>query len=183
MVGIFKQLTQKCAWLHTGVMGLALAVVVGLPMPASAASGYWAQVSTKNSPGMCLTYGNQGDSVFQRGCDTARQSFYVQPIGDGYYSKLQSGPYGGTCLDVFSYSHSNHALVTMWPCINNASNQEWHIGWTPNGFTLQPRHAIFDNWSRGKCLDVFSYSHSWGAQVVQWDCLGGVNQLWGIEVL
>lgn len=187
MIKLFKQLKQKITPLLIGAALFALAAMVGVPASASAASsdGYWGQLISKNTPPpyrKCLTaQGDPGNSVYQDYCSNdSWKLWHMQPIGNGYY-KIQSG-WDGHCLDVYAYSHNNYAKVTTWPCISGASNQEWTLGLSSTGFALKPRHAQYDNSGRGKCLDVFAYSHNNGAPVVQWDCLGGVNQFWSFRL-
>jgi hypothetical protein len=186
MIKLFRKLRGKSTRLLIGASTLAVAVLVGVPTPAFADNWqpqYSGRLVSQNSlPGqqMCLstTYGT-GSTVYQWACTGGwwAQQWSIVPVGDGYYSKIVS--WQGNCLDVYAYNHDNYGLVTTWNCIDGASNQEWHIGWTAHGFILQPRHAIFDNWGQGKCLDVYAFSHDNDGRVVQWDCLGGVNQLWG----
>jgi hypothetical protein len=189
MANPLKQLGRKNAQLLIGATLFAAAVMVGVPTPASAANNYgYGQLISKNSlPGqqMCLTnYGSrsEGFTVYQYPYSNAsRQLWRMQPIGGGYF-KIISGFNDKTSLEVLDSSHNNHATVTTWQCMPGASNQEWSTGQSLDGFTLKPRHSKFDNAGRGKCLDVFAYSHSNVAPVVQWDCLGGVNQLWSYDL-
>jgi Ricin-type beta-trefoil lectin domain-like len=189
MVKLLRQQRRKGVHLLAFAALLAAMIVGGMPAPAFADNWqpeYYGQLVSQNSlPGrpMCLT--NQGWYMDQTSCQNLpRQLWTITPVGDGYYSRITS-TFNGGCLDVYAYNHDNGATVDTWPCIDGASNQEWRVGWTAHGFTLQPHHAIYDNWGSGKCLDVYAYSHDSGSgsdflgQVVQWDCLGGVNQLWG----
>lgn len=180
---LFKRLGQKSTRLPMGVLLLAMVGIVGVPAPASALNGgYYGHLISSDSH-MCLAApGVTGPpwSAFQMNCATNNVAslWHMQPIGNGYF-KIRS--VWNNCLDVYAYSHDNKALVTTWPCIDGASNQEFSLGQSWNGFTLKPRHARYDNWGAGKCLDVYAFSHDEGAQVTQWDCWGGANQLWSYD--
>jgi hypothetical protein len=163
---------------------LAVMIAFGMPAPASATSE-WGQLISRNSlpnQSMCLFAAADTDwSVWQNSCNgQPNDTWHMKPIGGGYYNIIN--PWG-KCLDVYAFSHDNyydysHGRVTTWDCKPGYSNQEWEPSFGPNGFLLKPRHAKYDNGGQGKCLDVYAYAHSGGAPVVQWDCLGGVNQLW-----
>lgn len=178
-----KQLRRKMAGLFVGVLLFTVVGVVAAPAPASALKGgYYGHLISKDSR-MCLAapaVTGPPWSAFQMNCATndVASLWHMQHIGNGYF-KIRS--VWNNCLDVYAYSHANQALVTTWPCQEGASNQEWTVGQSWDGFTLKPRHARYDNWGTGKCLDVFAFSHSEGGQITQWNCWGGTNQLWSYD--
>lgn len=185
MIKLFEQLRRRSALLLVGAALFAVAAMVSMPAPASAWSE-WGQLVSKNSlpdQPMCLTAAASTDwSVWQDSCRNteANNVWQMKYIGNGYYNVKNIW---GKCLDVYAFSHDNyydysHGRVTTWDCNPGYTNQEWEISSGANGFLLKPRHAKYDNGGQGKCLDVYAYAHYGGAPVVQWDCLGGVNQLW-----
>jgi hypothetical protein len=207
MIKLFKQLEQKSARLLVGVTLFVAAVVIGVPAPASAASadGYWGQLISKNSLPYykeCLSKTWQpGVTVFQDHCENnSWQLWHMTPVGGGYFNIISNEvAQDGThhCLDVYAFSHDYGAKVTTWPC-NGYTNQQWYLKWvSSDSFILKPRHAISDGpyyvspykpplgypgtYPAGKCLDVSGYSQSNGAQVFQWECLGGANQQWSYD--
>jgi hypothetical protein len=184
-IKLFEQLQRKGARLLIGSTLFAVSAMIGMPASASAWSE-WGQLISRNSlpnQQMCLTAAASTDlSAWQASCNNteANNVWHMKPIGGGYYNIVNIW---GKCLDVYAFSHDNfydysHGRVTTWDCKPGYSNQEWKPYFGPNGFQLKPRHAEYDNWGQGKCLDVYAFAHSSGAPVVQWDCLGGVNQLW-----
>lgn len=156
-------------------------------MPVHASTTYNELISMNSLPNQpkCLTLNSSsyddGTTVGQSDCQNEPdQNWFLQDIGAGYF-KLVSA-FNAKCLDVFNYSHNNGASVVTWHCIPGASNQEWIIGEGPDGLTLKPRHSYNDNNGNGKCLDVLAYDHLNGSNnVVQWDCLYGLNQLWKLD--
>jgi hypothetical protein len=175
---MIKRLGQNSARLLMGTTLLFVAIVVGLPTSASATSEWGHLISSNSLPSqqMCLTAAAATDwSVWQNSCNwQANDIWHMKPIGDGYYNIVN--PWG-KCLDAYAFNHDNYGRITTWDC-NGYINQQWKPYFSLNGFELKPRHAEYDNWRQGKCLDVYAYAHYAGAPVVQWDCLGGVNQLW-----
>jgi hypothetical protein len=67
------------------------------------------------------------------------------------------------------------ANVQQWDCWHGP-NQQWHVE--------RVKYELGETWYRirnrnsGKCLDVWGLSHDNGANIQQWDCWDGPNQLW-----
>lgn len=81
------------------------------------------------------------------------------------------------CLDVRGASYDNGALLQVYTCLPNQTNQQFYIYLTdpPNQWEIRPVHT-------GKCLDVVAASPNYGANVQQYTCLGSaqLNQQWYI---
>ena len=77
-------------------------------------------------------------------------------------------------LDVVGGLTNNGQPLILYP--ENPMGAPWqqfdfrYVSWAP-WFEIVARHS-------GKCLDVYEWSLADGARVVQWDCHGGMNQLW-----
>jgi uncharacterized protein YkwD len=79
----------------------------------------------------------------------------------------------GLVVDVAGAQMENGRAITLWGQSNSATNQQFNfvdVG-GGRGYEIVARHS-------GRCLDVSGWSKADGAQVVQWDCHGGANQLW-----
>jgi hypothetical protein len=170
------------ARLLVGATLLVVAVVVGVPAPASAAAPNRIRLISMNSlpnQNMCLTAAASTDwSVWQYRCEWQNPNdvWRMVPVGGEYFNIVNDW---GKCLDAYAFNHDNYGRVTTWDCKPGYTNQQWKPYLSIYGFQLKPRHAEYDNGGRGKCLDVYAYAHDNGAPVVLWDCIGGAtNQLW-----
>ncbi|MCE0446975.1 RICIN domain-containing protein [Streptomyces tricolor] len=76
----------------------------------------------------------------------------------------------GLAVDVTAAGTANGQAIVLWPHNGAAQNQQFRFVAVQGGYKIVARHS-------GKCLDV-SASKADGAQVFQWDCHGGANQLW-----
>lgn len=79
------------------------------------------------------------------------------------------------CLEVYRGSTGDGANVDQWGC-NGGNHQYWvldQVG-TVGG---HPADYIVNN-NSAKCLDVYRSSFSNGANVDQWTCNNGYNQIW-----
>ncbi|GHB80720.1 hypothetical protein GCM10010347_59270 [Streptomyces cirratus] len=79
----------------------------------------------------------------------------------------------GLAADVTAAGTANGQAIVLWPQNSAAKNQQFDFvdAGGGRGYKIVARHS-------GKCLDVAGWSKSDGAQVFQWDCHGGANQLW-----
>ncbi|MCX4821575.1 RICIN domain-containing protein [Streptomyces sp. NBC_01142] len=79
----------------------------------------------------------------------------------------------GLAADVVAGGLANGQAVVLWPQNSSARNQQFDFvdAGGGRGYKIVARHS-------GKCLDVSGWSKTDGAQVFQWDCHGGTNQLW-----
>jgi hypothetical protein len=148
--------------------------------------------------GKCLDVANasvlNGGNVQQYACSgrfpgyfgyydqTANQQWILNPWGVGFESIFSLiSVNSGLCLDVESESLLDGANVQQYSCRTRwlgSSHQQWHLTFV-NRFT--PAHEFgyeLRNMRSGKCLDVASGSLLNGANVQQFTCHGGTNQLW-----
>jgi hypothetical protein len=83
------------------------------------------------------------------------------------------------CLDLDArYQDYNGANIQQWGCWN-AANQQWYV----HRYSYEFGETWYQIISRqsGRCLDVdYNRRDENGANVQQWDCYGGWNQLWAI---
>ncbi|MGW0511081.1 RICIN domain-containing protein [Streptomyces olivaceoviridis] len=79
----------------------------------------------------------------------------------------------GLAADVTAAGTANGQAIVLWPSNSAAANQQFDFvdAGGGRGYKIVARHS-------GKCLDVSGWSGADGAQVFQWDCHGGANQLW-----
>ncbi|MCG0063644.1 RICIN domain-containing protein [Streptomyces tricolor] len=77
----------------------------------------------------------------------------------------------GLAVDVTAAGTANGQAIVLWPHNGAAQNQQFRFVAVQGGYKIVARHS-------GKCLDVSGFSKADGAQVFQWDCHGGANQLW-----
>jgi hypothetical protein len=79
----------------------------------------------------------------------------------------------GLVADVVAAGSGNGQAIVLWPQNSSARNQQFDFvaAGGGGGYKIVARHS-------GKCLDVSGWSKADGAQVFQWDCHGGANQLW-----
>jgi hypothetical protein len=190
MTILFWRLGRRSTRLLTVIALAALTIVGGMSAPASADHrSYWGLLTSSNSSlrwPMCLAAsGNPGDSAYQLNCwETDNHQLWhlqevVGPKADGYFTIVSA--WNGHCLEVEGSSRADYAKVTTRRCQAGHLNQQWRVGWAKDKlrFSLQPRHTLgTKSIYPTKCLDVFAYSHRSGAPVVQWACLGGMNQQW-----
>jgi hypothetical protein len=88
----------------------------------------------------------------------------------------------GYCLDVQGASTTNGARVILWPC-HTGDNQRWYLEEVPQGSFVDGIYFLVRSVHSGKCLDVRGASTQDGADVIQWDCHYGPNQLWQFRKL
>lgn len=79
--------------------------------------------------------------------------------------------HSGLCLQA---NDGNGGNATQQPCDGN--NQT--MLWIPQAMNGSQDTFEFVNAADNRCLDVNGSSKDNGAQIVQWDCHGGPNQLW-----
>jgi hypothetical protein len=79
--------------------------------------------------------------------------------------------HSGLCLQV---NDGNGAGATQQPCDGNNPTMLW----VPQAMNGSQDTFSFVNAADNRCLDVNGASKDNGAQIVQWDCHGGANQLW-----
>lgn len=85
------------------------------------------------------------------------------------------------CLDVAGASLADQANVQQYSC-HGGQNQQWVF--KPMGYLekVAPDYSIINAYS-GKCLDVAGASLADGANVQQYACHGGDNQIWKLDNL
>ena len=189
MIKLFKQLGGKSARLFVAAAVFAVAVAASVPAPASADPwqghdnfGQVISINTPPSERMCLQSVSPDANSLQELCSGYYNNtfWHMQRQGNGNY-KIMSYTSGGTlCLTVAGSDFGLPQKVTNGSCAYGPGSREWIIDWTSYGFKLHPAGGIWDYGinGRGKCLDVFSFSHDARGLVALWDCNGAVNQLW-----
>jgi hypothetical protein len=97
------------------------------------------------------------------------------PFPSGYYQLIRSYDWPDVCLEVDRARTWDGADVTVDWCAQGGMHQQWTLVPVANGYYYQivVQHT-------GKCLDVRGVSHSDGAQIQQYKCLGAGqwNQHW-----
>lgn len=102
----------------------------------------------------------------------ANQAWMLNDTGNGEYQLIAE--HSGKCLDVPNGSTANDMRLQQWACAPG-DKQLWTLEDMGGGY-----HAI-KSVASGKCVDVYMQSSD-GAPVVQWDCHGGDNQLFSLDV-
>jgi ricin-type beta-trefoil lectin protein len=103
------------------------------------------------------------------------QQFRIEPLGSNQFALR--AVHSGKVLDVWEWSTANGGRIIQWDW-HGGNNQRWAIddagvAGDPDLFALRSIHS-------GKVLDVSGISRGNGAQIVQWDWVGGNNQRWRI---
>jgi hypothetical protein len=89
------------------------------------------------------------------------------------YSQILSKA-SGRCLDIYTGSQDNAALLIQYDC-HAQDNQSWKLIRRDDGyFNIVAKHSR-------KCLDVNGSSAENGIEIFQYDCHDGDNQRWRIE--
>lgn len=80
------------------------------------------------------------------------------------------------CLDVTGVSQDNGALLQLYDCLPNQTNQQFYLFGKPGCFQCY-QIVVRHSW---KCVDVAGVSLATGALIQQYDCLGysQLNQMW-----
>jgi len=73
----------------------------------------------------------------------------------------------GKCLDVSGGNPNDGTPIILWPCRENAPNQQWNYALKSTIRGLA-----------GKCLDVAGGNPNDGTPIILWSCHGGPNQQW-----
>jgi hypothetical protein len=84
----------------------------------------------------------------------------------------------GKCLDVYGGSKVDGANVQQWSC-HDGDNQRWIF--KPQGYDGNDPVYLIINVGSGKCLDVEGASLKDGANIIQYSCHSGKNQLWKVK--
>ncbi len=105
----------------------------------------------------------------------SNQQFRIEPLGRNQFALR--AVHSGKVLDVWEWSTANGGRIIQWDW-HGGNNQRWAIddagvAGDPDLFALRSIHS-------GKVLDVSGISRGNGAQIVQWDWVGGNNQRWRI---
>jgi len=103
------------------------------------------------------------------------QKWDVYPLtnnfgGDISYFSITAA-HDGVTMDLNNFSYANGGIIQQW---NGGTNvvEQWYFQYVTNGwFKLRSR------WSN-KVMDVSGASTSTGAQIVQWDDTGALDQQW-----
>jgi hypothetical protein len=119
-----------------------------------------------------------GARIMQHTCHSGKnQNWTFDPQHDGTYKIVAE--HSKKCMDVSNYSTSNGAKIWQWDCGRDIgskpANQKWKIINRGNGY------YAFKSMQSGKCLDIEKASQQDGANLQQWDCHYGNNQLFRRE--
>lgn len=93
--------------------------------------------------------------------------------GDWSYFKVAAA-HSGKSPDVYNFSFDLGGNIVQWDNGGSAGglNQQWYFEYVEDGWFY-----IRSRWSN-KCVDVAGVSSADGANIHQWDPLGGYNQMW-----
>jgi hypothetical protein len=141
--------------MHGRIAVSVLALTVGVGVAAVIGT---AQASTQPFPATCS----------EPGVHCSSKIFYIFPVGPNYTDSTY-------VADVEYASMADRAKVHLWGWIyQNAAQQEWYEAKIDN----HPGFA-FINGKSGKCMDKsMDHGDAVGAQIYQFSCHFGRNQLW-----
>ena len=140
------------------------------------------RVKAKHS-GKCLTVPDLStkntEQLVQDNCNTSTPDYTSNQIFDikiasfGVYSIKNI--HANVCLDLPDSDHSNGSALGGLACTNDSSAHPWKLVVLDD--TENPKYYRIINRNNHKCMGVDHSRQENGAQLTQWDCHGGDNQM------
>ena len=125
-------------------------------------------------PGNSRSNGTQLDQAAYTGAKNQQWDIYQLASTSGgdfsYYTMANVN--SGDLADLYASSYANGGVIDQWSG-NGGANQNWYFQYVGNGY-----FKIHNRWSANKLLCVLGSSTSAGAQIVQWDDTGTLDQQW-----
>lgn len=93
--------------------------------------------------------------------------------------------FSNKCADIENQSSENGAMLQQSECSGNLPTQQWFLKPTRiyDLYFIPRDYYQIISIKSGKCLEVYNWSTANQAEVDQWDCHGGRNQLWRLDRL
>lgn len=147
----------------------------------STGDGYYKITAIHSNKALDIVGGSLNDNVNAHQWDflnAESQKWSFVELSGGFYKIINKK--SGKALDVYASSSVNGAAVKQFT-YGGGNNQQFSLSLIQNPPIISGNNYKIVARNSGKALDVSANSTANGAQINQWDYLGGANQKWKIE--